>query len=161
LINDEQAAKIIGSDTQFVNAFKQLVPKIPDIAYVTGCDADSVERLARALFSAKLLAEKMEILTPPQLSYEKTTKGTVDLLESLYDAFRKIVGGAWSVFFPLQDFSLATDASAQFWMACLYTTRTDEMVNGFVGLFRREHRDRLMALNRGHVKEKGIHLRAT
>ncbi|MBM3839453.1 MAG: hypothetical protein FJ398_16075 [Verrucomicrobia bacterium] len=159
LINDEQAAKIIGSDTQFVTAFKQLVPKIPDVGYVTGCDAASVERLARALFSAKLLAEKLEILTPPQLSYEKTPKGTVDLLESLYDAFRKIVGGAWSVFFPLQDFSLATDASAQFWMACLYTGRTDEMVNGFVGLFRREHRVRLLALNRGHVKEKGIHLR--
>ena len=159
MINDEQAAKIVGIDTQFVKAFKELVPRIPDVAYVTDCDAASVERLARALFSAKLLAEYLEILTPPQLSYEKTPKGTVDLLESLYDSFRKIVGGAWAVLFPLQDFSLATDASAQFWMACLYTGKTEEMVNGFVGLFRREHKDRLLALNRGHFKEKGIHLR--
>lgn len=159
ILSDEQAAKIIGTDSQFVSAFKEILPKIPEVAQVTGCEAASIERLVRALLSAKLLAEYLEILTPPQLSYEKTAKGTIDLLESLYDAFRKIVGGAWSVFFPLQDFSLITDASAQFWMACLYTSRTDEMVNGFIGLFRREHRDRLLALNRGHVKEKGIHLR--
>src|SRR2546427_9667309 len=72
--------------------------------------------------------------------------------------FRKIVGGAWSVFFPRSEFSLVTDASAQFWMACLYSSRTDEMVNGFVGLFLMPHRDRLQALNRGYVKQRGPHL---
>jgi stage V sporulation protein K len=158
MINDEQAAKLIGVDTQYVNAFKDLQKKIPEAAGVTGCDPPSVERLARALFSAKLLAEHLEILTPAQLSYEKTPQGTVDLLETLYDSFRKIVGGAWSAFFPRQEFSLTMDASAQFWMACLYSNRTEEMVNGFTGLFRREHKDRLQALNRGHVKEKGLRL---
>src|SRR3989442_1024539 len=93
------------------------------------------------------------------LSYERTARGTVDLLESLFDSFRKIVGGAWSVFFPRSEFSLVTDASAQFWMACLYSSRTDEMVNGFVGLFLLPHRDRLQALNRGYVKQSGLHLR--
>jgi stage V sporulation protein K len=159
MISDEQAAKIIGTDNQFVSAFGELKKQIGDVAQVTGCDPASIERLARSLFSAKLLSEYLEILTPPELSYEKTAQGTIDLLEALYDAFRKIVGGSWSVFFPRQGFSLATDASAQFWMACLYSNHTEEMVNGFVGLFRREHRDRLQALNRGHVKEKGLHLR--
>ena len=158
MISDEQAAKIIGTDNQFVSAFKDVRKQIPDVAYVTGCDPNSVEELAKGLFSGKLLSEYLEILTPPQLSYEKTAQGTIDLLEALYDAFRKIVGGAWSVFFPRQEFSLATDASAQFWMACLYCHRTEEMVQGFVGLFRREHRDRLQALNRGHVKEKSLRL---
>jgi hypothetical protein len=67
---------------------------------VTGCDREAVEQLARALFSAKLMAEYFEIVTPPELSYERTPRGTVDLLEQLFDSFRKIVGGAWSVFFP-------------------------------------------------------------
>ncbi|MCI0534054.1 MAG: AAA family ATPase [Verrucomicrobiales bacterium] len=159
MISEEQAAKLIGTDTQFVSAFKDLQKRIPEAAQVTLCDRDSVERLARALFSAKLLAECLEILTPPQLSYEKNSGGTVDLLEALYDAFRKIVGGSWSVFFPRHEFSLMADAAAQFWMACLYCSRTEEMVNGFVGLYRREHQDRLRALNRGYVKEKGLHLR--
>lgn len=158
MVTDEQAAKIIGTDNQFVHAFRELQKKVAEVAQVTGCDAGSVERLARGLFSAKLLSEYLEILTPPQLSYEKTPQGTVDLLESLYNSFRKIVGGAWSVFFPRAEFSLATDASAQFWMACLYSSRTEEMVNGFVGLFRRDHKDRLQGLNRGHVNEKGLRL---
>lgn len=158
MVDDQQAAKLIGTNAQFVNAFHDLQKKIPEVAQVTGCDPNSVERLARALFSARALAEFLEIVTPPQLSYEKTDKGTVDLLESLYDAFRKIVGGAWSVFFPRQDFSLVSDASAQFWMACLYSNRTEEMVNGFVGLYRTEHRDRLQSLNRGYVKDRGLRL---
>ena len=159
LIANEQASEIIAADNQYVTSFKELYRRIPEVAQVTGCDKSSVEQLARALFSAKLMAEYLEILTPPQLSYEKTARGTVDLLESLFDAFREIVGGAWSVFFPRAEFSLITDASAQFWMACLYSSRTDEMVNGFVGLFMMPHRDRLQALNRGYVKQSGLHLR--
>jgi hypothetical protein len=43
-------------------------------------------------------------------------------------------------------------------MACLYSNRVEEMVAGFVGLFRQEHRDRFQALNRGYVKERGLRL---
>jgi len=159
ILANEQASEILDADKQYVTAFKELCRRIPEVAQVTDCDRKSVEQLARCLFSAKLMSEYLEILTPPQLSYERTARGTVDLLESLFDSFRKIVGGAWSVFFPRSEFSLVTDASAQFWMACLYSSRTDEMVNGFVGLFLMAHRDRLQALNRGYVKQSGLHLR--
>src|SRR5438876_4286511 len=159
LYANEQASEIIAPDNQYVTSFKELYRRIPEVAQVTGCDKSSVEQLARALFSAKLMAEYLEILTPPQLSYEKTARGTVDLLEALFDSFREIVGGAWSVFFPRAEFSLITDASAQFWMACLYSSRTEEMVNGFVGLFLTAHRDRLQTLNRGYVQQSGMHLR--
>src|SRR5439155_13352055 len=128
LIANEQATEIIATDNQYVTAFRELGRRIPEVAQVTGTDRDSVEQLARALFSAKLMSEYLEILTPPQLSYERTAGGTVDLLELLFDSFRQIVGGAWSVFFPRAEFSLATDASAQFWMACLYSNRCEEMV---------------------------------
>jgi hypothetical protein len=159
IISAAQASDIVAVDNAYVGAFRELCRQIPEVAQVTGCDRDSVEQLARMLFGAKLLSEYLEILTPPQLSYERTARGTVDLLESLFDSFRRIVGGAWSVFFPRSEFSLVTDASAQFWMACLYSSRTDEMVNGFVGLFMAPHRDRLLALNRGYVRQSGLHLR--
>ncbi|HXT40741.1 MAG TPA: hypothetical protein VN887_12075, partial [Candidatus Angelobacter sp.] len=159
IIASDQASEIISSDNQYVTSFKELCRRIPEVAQVTDCDRKSIEQLARALFSAKLMSEFLEILTPPQLSYERTARGTVDLLESLFDSFREIVGGAWSVFFPRTEFSLITDASAQFWMACLYSNRTEEMVNGFVGLFLVPHRERLQALNRGYVQQSGLHLR--
>src|SRR5438094_1876644 len=159
VITNEQASEIIAADNQYLTSFKELGRRIPEVAQVTDCDKKSVEQLARALFSAKLMSEYLEVLTPPQLSYERTARGTVDLLESLFDSFREIVGGAWSVFFPRAEFSLATDASAQFWMACLYSSRTDEMVAGFVGLFMTPHRERLQALNRGYVQQSGMHLR--
>src|SRR2546430_6994087 len=159
LISNEQVSELIAADNQYVTSFQELGRRITEVAQATGCDKNSVERLARALFSAKLMSEYLEILTPPQLSYEKTARGTVDLLESLFDAFRQIVGGAWSVFFPRSEFSLITDASAQFWMACLYSSRADEIINGFVGLFLSPHRERLQALNRGYVRQSGLHLR--
>jgi hypothetical protein len=40
----------------------------------------------------------------------------------------------------------------------LSTHRTAEMPNGFVGLYQRQHRERLQALNRGYTKS-GLHLR--
>jgi stage V sporulation protein K len=155
----QQAEKVIAIDTEYLSAFKSLSLQITEVAQVTGSDRTAVERLARSLFSAKLLSEYLEILTPPQLSYEKTPQGTVDLLEALFNSFRKIVGGAWSVFFPMSDFSLITDAAAQFWMACLYSNDPQAMAAGYVGLFRREHQERLEALNRGHTKERTIRLR--
>src|SRR6266568_3530926 len=159
VLAEEQASEIIAADNQYVTWFRELCRRIPEVAQVTECDPNSVGRLARCLFSARLMSEYLEILTPPQLSYERTARGTVDLLESLFDSFRQIVGGAWSVFFPRAEFSLITDASAQFWMACLYSSRTEEMVNGFVGVFMMPHRERLQALNRGYVKQSGLHLR--
>jgi len=158
-ITDEQAARLIGADNQFVAAFRELSQDFHEVAQVTGCEPESVAQLARALFSAKLISEHLEIVTPPQASFEKTAGGTVDLLSALHDAFRKIVGGAWSVFFPREDFSLVADASAQFWMACLYTVRTEEMVNSFIGLFRRPHQDRLRSLNRGYIRDSRVYLR--
>jgi stage V sporulation protein K len=147
LLTEQQAARILGVDGQFLRHYRELVLSIPEVAEVTGCDEISTQRLARALFSARLMSEFLEILTPPQLSYEKTAKGTVDLLAALFDGFRSITGGAWSVFFPRPEFSLATDASAQFWVACLYSAKPEEMTHGFIGLFRRPHRERLHALN--------------
>ncbi|MEW6305209.1 MAG: AAA family ATPase [Verrucomicrobiota bacterium] len=158
MVSEQQADQIIDIDARFLRGYKELHRMIPEIAEVTGCNRAAVEKLAHALFSAKLMAEYLEIATPPQLSYEKTTKGTVDLLEALFESFRTIVGGAWSVFFPRGEFSLVTDASAQFWTACLYSAQPEEMLNGFIGLYRRPHRERLLALNRGYRKEKGVRL---
>lgn len=159
LVTGEQAQRLLDVDAQYVKAFEGLVKRIPEVASVTGCDGPAVQQLARALFGVRLLAEFLEILTPPQLSYEKTPQGTSDLLENLFDGFRRIVGGAWSVFFPRTEYSLVTDASAQFWMACLYSSgRPDEMAQGFVGLFLLPHKDRLQALNRGYTKDRSIRL---
>jgi AAA+ superfamily predicted ATPase len=158
-LNDSQAAKILASETDFLAAFKKLTPKIPEIAKVTGCNADAIRRIAHALFGSRLLEEYFETLTPPGISYERGPAGTVDLLEGLSAAFRKVVGGAWSVFFPRGEFSLMADASAQFWVACLYNRHTDEMLGSFIGLFHLPHRERLQVLNRDHIKEKGLHVR--
>jgi stage V sporulation protein K len=158
LMTAEQASKILSVDAEFVRWFRDLSLNIPEVADATGCDETSAQRLARALFGARLVSEYLEILTPPPVSYEKTSHGTVDLLGALFDAFRHIVGGAWSVFFPRPDHNLIADASAQFWVACLYNSRPDEMTHGFVGLFRRPHKDRLRALNGDYKPVKGLRL---
>lgn len=154
-----QAGKILAVDADYLRVFNELCAQIPAVADVTGCSTDSIQRIARALFGAKLMSEYLEIVTPPQSSYEKTAEGTVDLLEELFDAFRRIVGGTWSVFFPRNEFSLVTDAAAQFWMACLYCHRPEEMMLSFVGLYRKEHRERLRALNQNYRADRTIHLR--
>jgi len=146
---DECAGKVIQADGQFLAAFRQLEKRLSEVAEVTGCDKLAASRLARALFSAQLLAEYLELLTPPQISYEKTAKGTVDLIQALTGSFRQIAGGAWSVFFPRTEFSLIADASGQFWVACLYAAKPEEMAGGFIGLFNRAHADRLRTLNPG------------
>jgi stage V sporulation protein K len=159
MIKPDQGEKILCIDSEYIQAFKDLCSKIPEIAETTGCAKASVEQLARTLFSARLTAEYFEILTAPHLSYEKTSAGTVDLLERLFDSFRQIIGGAWSVFFPRHEPSLVTDAAAQFWVACLYGRAAEDIVPPFMGFFRREHKDRLQSLNRGHRPEKGIWLK--
>jgi hypothetical protein len=160
LVMDEaQAAKVLEIDTQFTRAFKELAKLVPEVARVTGCHAECVERLARALFGARLMAEYLEILTPPQLSYEKTAHGTTDLLAELFDTFRRLVGGAWSAFFPNDEYGLVADAAANFWVACLYSNRPDEITRGFVGYFRDQHRDRFHVLDRGPRATTTLHIK--
>ncbi len=158
-ITPEQAARVLAVDAQFLRAYRELKAQIPEVADVTGCDGPSIEKFARALFSARLFSELLEILTIPHVSYEKTAQGTVDLLAALFDAVRHLVGGAWSVFFPRENFSLVADAAAQFWVSCLYASTPEEMAAGFVGLYRRPHKDRLRCLNRGHRPDRGLHLK--
>jgi hypothetical protein len=158
-ITPEQATRILTVDSQFVRYYRDLTLNIPEVAEVTGCDTQSVNQLARALFSARLMSEYLEILISPQLSYEKTSQGTVDLLAALSDAFRQLVGGAWSVFFPRSEFGLGADASAQFWVSCLYTARPDEMMAGFIGLFRRAHKARFQVLNHDFKPDTTLRLK--
>jgi AAA+ superfamily predicted ATPase len=159
LMQEAQAARILEVDDQFLRAFKELGHCIPEVARVTGCHAESVERLARALFSARLMAEYLEILTPPTLSYEKTTQGTTDLLAEFFDTFRRMVGGAWSAFFPSDEYGLIADAAANFWVACLYNNKPDEITRGFVGYFRDQHHDRFQVLDRGPRATTTLHIK--
>ncbi len=147
LLTPEQADLIVTTDNQFVTAFRDLHRHVPEVAETTGCEPASVLQIARALFSARLAGELLEIIVPPAISYEKTRSGTVDLLGAVVEAFRQIVGGAWSVFFPRGEMSLVTDASAQFWVSCLHAGQPAEMAGGFIGYFRRGHKERLQALN--------------
>src|SRR5687768_17190064 len=89
MLTEKQASRIIDVDTQFVQAFKALEKNIPETAEVVECDAEAAHELARALFSVRLMAEHLEILTPSQLSYEKTPQGTIDLLEALFNAVHR------------------------------------------------------------------------
>src|SRR5688572_1541339 len=159
LITGEQGTRLVNLDAQFVRAYRDLSLHFPEVAEVTGCDTQSVHQLARGLFSARLMSEYLEILISPQLSYEKTSHGTVDLLAALSDAFRQLVGGAWSVFFPRSEFGLGADASAQFWVSCLYTSRPDEMMAGFIGLFRRAHKARFQVLNHDFKPDTTLRLK--
>jgi hypothetical protein len=159
-LESEQASLILAAELEYLRAFRPLQQQAPEIAQAAGCDARAVERLARALFSSGFFSECLEILTPPDLSFERASKGSVDLLEALRDSFRKLVGATWAVFFPRHEFSLVTDASAQFWMSCLYSSRPGEMAAGFSSVFRPENRDRLQALNRRQPpdRERGLRL---
>jgi len=158
-VPDDQMTRLIETDCEYVRRFDELRRQIPEVAEVTGCHELSVERLARALFSFRLLGEYLEVLTPPQMSYERTAQGTVDLLAAFTLAFRRLVGATWSVLFPLGEMSLSCDAAAQFWVACLHGVRPEDMVGGFVGYFRRQHRDRFKALNEGYVPDRTIRVR--
>ncbi|HEY1170283.1 MAG TPA: AAA family ATPase [Verrucomicrobiae bacterium] len=146
VIGEEQGNDLLQLDADYRQWHKYVREHIPEICKITDCHEDSVRRLERALFSAKLLSEFLEILTPPQVSFEKTSQGTTDLLASLNESFRKIVGGIWSVMIAEDDHSLLADASAQFWVACLYSNGPQKMAGGFIGLFQRSNRERFQAL---------------
>lgn len=159
LVDPRQFERVIAVDGAYVAAYRSVVARLPEVSAVTGCHAGATERLARALLSARLMSEYLEILTPAELSYEKTSEGTVDLLEALMDAFRRIVGGAWSVFFPRQEFSLVTDASAHFWVSCLYGGKAEELAEDFQGYFRKDFKDRFQALNRAAAPSRTLHVK--
>lgn len=156
---EELVARLIETDCEYVRRFEELRRHIPEIAEVTACHELSIERLARALFAFRLLADYLEILTPPQMTYERTAQGTIDILAGFSQAFRRMIGATWSVLFPIGEMSLAGDAAAQFWVACLHSSRPEEMVGGFVGYFRRQHRDRFKSLNEGYIPDRTIRVR--
>lgn len=145
-IGVEQGDDLLRLDTDYAQWHNYLQEHIPEVCRITECHEESVLRLQRALFSARLLAEYLEVLTPPQVSFEKTATGTTDLLASLHESFRKIVGGIWSVMTAEYDRSLVADAAGQFWVACLYSNNPQRMAGGFVGLFQRPNRERFLAL---------------
>ncbi len=157
-LSSDQAERLLKANDEFLDAFGKLETKIPEIAEVSDCEEISIKQLARALFGSRLLIETLEILVPPVRSYEKTPEGTVDLIESISDNFRKIVSGAWAAFFPRTEFNLTADATAQFWTACLYNNRTSDIVKAFQGLYFAPEKERFLALNRGHVPKRGIRL---
>ena len=156
---EEAVARLIETDCAYVRRFEELRRSIPEVAEVTACHELSIERLARSLFAFRLLADYLEILVPPQITYERTAQGTVDILAGFSQAFRKMIGATWSVLFPIGEMSVAADAAAQFWVACLHSSRPEEMVGGFIGYFRRQHRDRFKSLNEGYVPDRTIRVR--
>lgn len=159
LIDASRAERVLAVDAAYLTSWRTLSGKLDELTDVTGCSRKPLEKLLRALYSAKLVSEYLEILTSPELSYEKTPEGTVDLLAALFDAFRRIVGGAWSVFFPRTEFSLLADASAHFWVSCLYSGRAEELAASVPGYFRRDQKDRFQALNRAPTASRSLHVK--
>ncbi len=158
ILQEDASMRLQQVEDRFLKAFRTVEQKIPEIAQVTQAEEISIKQLARALFGCRLLWEYMEVLTPPERSYEKTSEGTRDLLQDLSNLFRKIVGGAWGVFFPREEFGLVADASAQFWTACLFNNRPEDMAKAFQGYFFTPYRDRFMAMDRGGARKNGVRL---
>lgn len=156
---EELVARLVETDCEYVRRFEELRRLLPEVAEVTACHELSIERLARALFAFRLLADYLEILTPAQMTYERTAQGTVDILAGFSQTFRRLIGATWSVLFPMGEMSLSGDAAAQFWVACLHSARPEEMVGGFVGYYRRQHRDRFKVLNEGYIPNRTIRVR--
>jgi stage V sporulation protein K len=155
LWTEEQASEILKIETRYLNAYRQLKDRLPDVCKVTSCAIDSTERLMRAFFSFRVTMEFLEIVVPPRRSFEKTDKdGTLDLLQELVEAYRRVSLSAWSVFFPRTDFCLTADAATQFWLACLCSGRPEEMVAGCVSLFQKNHKERLRMLNKTYDPPK-------
>lgn len=158
-LSDEGSTRLVEADCEYVRRFEQLAQALPEVARVTGCHELSIERLARGLFGFRLLGDYLEILTPAQVTYERTAQGTVDLLAGFTLAFRRLVGATWSVLFPPGEMSLAGDAAAQFWVSSLHNTRPQDMSGGFVGYFRMQHADRFRVLNEGYMPDRTLRVR--
>ncbi len=158
-IAEDGVTRLIDTDCAHVRRFEELRRSLPEVAQVTGCHELSVERLARTLFAFRLFADYLEIITPPQMTYERGAQGTVDLLSGFTQSFRRLVGATWSVLFPYGEMSLAGDAAAQFWVGVLHASRPEEMVAGFIGYFRRQHADRFKVLNEGYIPDRSLRIR--
>ena len=158
LVSHEQADRILHVQLDFLKAYDVLSKDFSEVAEVIHGSEECVKRLAHIFFSARLFAELLEIVVPAELSYEKNTQGTTDLIYSLLEAFRKIVGIAWAIFYPREELSLATDAAAQFWVSTLYNQKPADIPAAFIGVYRLPNRQRLMALNRDYVEEKKLRL---
>lgn len=158
-VAEDTLQHLVEVDSEYVRRFAELRRSIPEVALVTGCHELSIDRLARALFAFRTLADYLELLTPPHLTYERTASGTNDLLGGFTQAFRRLIGATWSVLFPPGEMSLPGDAAAQFWVAGLHHARPEEMANGFVGYYRRQHADRFRVLNEGYVPDRSIRIR--
>ena len=158
LISHEQADRILHVQLEFLKSYDVLSKDFSEVAEVIHGSEECVRRLAHIFFSARLFAELLEIVVPAELSYEKTAQGTTDLIYSLLEAFRKIVGIAWAIFYPRDEMSLATDAAAQFWVSTLYNQKPADIPSAFIGVYRLPNRQRLMALNRDYVEEKKLRL---
>ena len=156
VIDARQACRVQGSDDAFLAAWRELEPKLGEVATAIEGDEGCVRHLARTLFAARLFSEYLEVLTPPDLSFERTANATVDLLQAFSETFQRFVGAAWGTYFPKTELSLLQNASAQFWVACLTNGTPAEMAGGFIGLFRREHRERFKVLNRDYVPPRGL-----
>jgi len=148
----ETASLIIGIESRFLKSHSTVEKKIEEICEVTRCHRESVEKLARALYSARLVSEYLEVLTPAEISYEKTEEGTQDLLSLLGESLKNIVGGAWAEFFPSPEMSLVVDASAQFWVSVLYNKNPDDMARGFISYYTRQFKERLGKLDPDHQR---------
>jgi len=158
-IAGREAQQLSETEAEYARRFEELRQALPEVSAVTGCEELSVERLARALFAFRLVADALEIVTPPTRTYESGAGGTVDLLDGFNQGFRRMVGATWSVLFPMENLSLVTDASAQFWVACLHNSRPEDMVSGFIGCFRRAHAERFRALTPAYVPDRTLRLR--
>jgi SpoVK/Ycf46/Vps4 family AAA+-type ATPase len=158
VIDLRQSRRVQVSDEAFVAAWHQLEARLGDVALTIEADEPGVRRLAHALFAARLFTEYLEVLTPPDLSFERTANATVDLLQHFGEVFQQFVGAAWGTYFPKSEHSLHQNASAQFWVACLTNSSPGEMTGGFIGLFRPEHRERFKILNRDYVPPRGLRI---
>lgn len=158
LLPQSQADRVLEADRKFLAAWEKLEAHLPGVSKATGCEFTSIDGIARSLFGCRLLFEYLEIGTPPRLSFERTASATIDLIQALKDAFKQFVGAAWGTYFPRGEQTVAQHAAAQFWVACLYNRDPEEMAGGFVGLFRQEHKDRLLVLNDGHVQTKTVRI---
>jgi stage V sporulation protein K len=158
VIDVRQSRRVQVSDEAFLAAWHQLEPRLGDVAATLEADEGSVRLLARTLFAARLFSEYLEVLTPPDLSFERTATATLDLVQLFGEVFQQFVGAAWGTYFPKTELSLHQNATAQFWVACLTNSSPGEMTGGFIGLFRPEHRERFKILNRDYVPPRGLRI---
>ena len=159
IIRDREAQLVSETGAEYARRFEELRQTLPEVAAVAGCHELSVDRLARALFGFRWMADALETVTPPARTYESGPGATVDLLDGFTQGYRRIVGATWSVLFPMENLSLVTDAAAQFWVACLHHSRPADMVPAFIGCFRRGHEDRLRKLNPGFTPDRTLRVR--